>query len=591
MKLSQQAAILSHRYDRERPVRSLWFFFAGERKRLAFSLVLYLMKHSPVWLLPIFIERITASVQLGYPEGVTPLLVNVGLVSLLFVQNIPSHMGFTALFSSAKRSMEARLRGALVRRMQELSMGYHDRTQSGKLQAKVLRDVEAIERLVHQLINGLFPGVLGVGFALAVTLYREPLVALFYAVAFPLALVVRGVFRGQIRKRNREFRNRVEQMSGRVSEMIDMIPIARAHAVEGEEINKVDRELQRVRKRGYRLDIINALFACANWVTFNLVRLACLGVTTYLAMRYPQRMGLPDVFMYQGFFEVILRSVMQLMNAYPMIATGFESIYSLGEVLQCPDIESNEGKEALETVRGEFTFQNVSLVYPETQEAAVRDVDLHIEAGESVAFVGESGAGKSSVMALLIGFHRPTTGRLLLDGHDMSELDLRSYRRHLAVVPQTPLLFSGSVRDNIAFGLHEVADETIWQALEAANAAEFVSRMPLELDTKIGERGTTLSGGQRQRIAIARAIIREPRVIILDEATSSLDVYSESLVQEAIERLIAGRTTFVVAHRLSTIRHCGRIVVMKQGEVVEVGSHDELMANEGEYAQLRSLQS
>ncbi|MFP4139499.1 MAG: ABC transporter ATP-binding protein [Phycisphaerae bacterium] len=591
MKLAKQADILSHRYDRERPVRSLWFLYAEERGRIGLSLVFYVLKHSPVWLWPVGMEWITSAVLLGWPEGLWPMLYSGALVALIFAQNIPSHMAFMKLFSRAKRNMEARLRGAIIRRLQELSIAYHDRTRSGKLQAKVLRDVEAVERLSHMLINSMLPGILGMLVAIIYTVLREPAVAGFYAVAIPVGLVIRGVFRSRIRKRNREFRGRVEEMSGRVSEMIEMIPIARAHAVEDEEIRRVDAELDHVRERGYRLDLINALFACANWVTFNVIRLSCLMVTSYLAMRYPQRLGLPQVVLYQGFFEVILRSVMQVLNAYPMIARGFESIYSIGDVLQCPDIENNEGKRRLDEVDGEFTFENVTLVYPETQTPAVKDFNLHVEQGESVAFVGESGAGKTSVMSLLIGFHRPTEGRILLDGNDMAELDLRTYRNHLAVVPQTPLLFSGSLRDNIAYGLGEVEEDRVWNALRDANALEFVEKMPDGLDTTVGERGSTLSGGQRQRIAIARAIIRDPRVIILDEATSALDLRSEALVQEAIEQLISGRTTFVVAHRLSTIRHCGRIVVMRDGRAVEIGTHEDLLAQGGEYARFRALQT
>jgi ATP-binding cassette subfamily B protein len=588
--LAKQAEILSHRYDRERPVRSLWFLYAGERGRIALSLVFYILKHSPVWVWPIGIEWITAAVQLGWPEGFWPMMLSGGIMALVFSQNVPSHMAFMKLFSRAKRNMEARLRGAIIRRLQELSIAYHDRTRSGSLQAKVLRDVEAVERLSHMLVNSMLPGVLGMIVALSYTLWQEPIVAGFYAVAIPIGLIIRGVFRSRIRKRNREFRGRVEEMSGRVSEMIEMIPIARAHAVEDEEIRRVDEELDNVRERGYQLDVINAFFACSSWVTFNLIRLSCLVVTSWLAMRYPQRMGLPQVMMYQGFFEVILRSVMQVLNAYPMIARGFESIYSIGEVLQCPDIERNEGKGELPEVRGEFLFENVTLVYPGSETPAVKDFNLHVRQGESIAFVGESGAGKTSVMSLLIGFHRPTRGRILLDGKDMAELDLRTYRNELAVVPQSPLLFSGSLRDNIAYGLGDVDDQRVWDALAGANAMEFVEKMPDGLDARVGERGSTLSGGQRQRIAIARAIIRDPRVIILDEATSALDLRSEALVQEAIEYLISGRTTFVVAHRLSTIRHCGRIVVMQDGATVEVGTHDELLARQGEYARFRALQ-
>ena len=193
-------------------------------------------------------------------------------------------------------------------------------------------------------------------------------------------------------------------------------------------------------------------------------------------------------------------------------------------------------------------------------------------------------------MSLIIGFRKPTSGRILLDGIDMQELDLRQYRRFLAVVPQTTLLFSGTVRENIIYGLKKIDDRRIWEILEIANAADFVKKMPSGLDTKLGERGARLSGGQRQRIAIARALIRDPRIIVLDEATSALDVATESLIQQAIQRLVKGRTTFIVAHRLSTIRNTDRIIVLKQGSCVETGSHDQLMKAKGEFYRFKLLQ-
>jgi len=193
-------------------------------------------------------------------------------------------------------------------------------------------------------------------------------------------------------------------------------------------------------------------------------------------------------------------------------------------------------------------------------------------------------------MNLVIGFRRPTEGKIFLDGYDMQELDLRKYRKFLAVVPQNTILFSGSVRENIVYGLEKVSDNRLWEILEIANAAEFVSKMSNGLDTKLGERGSRLSGGQRQRIAIARALIRNPKIIVLDEATSALDVMSESLIQEAIQRLTKGRTTLIVAHRLSTIRNADRIIVMKSGRIIESGSHENLMNAQGEFYRFKLLQ-
>jgi ATP-binding cassette subfamily B protein len=216
---------------------------------------------------------------------------------------------------------------------------------------------------------------------------------------------------------------------------------------------------------------------------------------------------------------------------------------------------------------------------------------LNIAAGETVAFVGESGAGKSTLVNLAIGFRQPTAGCVKLDGRDLRELDLRTYRRQIGVVPQTTLLFNGTLRENVTYGLEKISDDTLWKIMADANLAEFVRLLPQGLDTPLGESGAQLSGGQRQRLAIARALVRNPRLVILDEATSALDTESERLVQEALVRLTQGRTTLIVAHRFSTIRHAHRIIVLQRGHIVEQGTQEELMSRQGQFYRLAQLQS
>lgn len=567
---------------------TLWRLFRDDRGKVLGALFFTTVKHVPFLVTPVITANIINCITNPGPHPLRDLAVNALVLLVLVLQNIPTFMIASRFISKVVRDMEAAVRGALVRRIQFLSIGFHDRFRSGRLQSKILVDVEALVRLSRQLLNSVLMSLLNVIFAVAVTLLRKPEVALFYLVTIPLAVGLIRLFRGRMSTRNRYFRSEVESMSARVAEMVEMIPITRAHGVEDFEIAIADSQLAHVKTAGHRLDMLNALFASSTWVTMQVFQLLCLVVTGYMAFRGMIPIG--DVVMYQGFFAMIVNSANHLLSIYPELARGAEAVRSVNELLQCDDVEANTGKRVLSSVRGRYSFEHVSFTYPAASTPAIRDFSLHIDEGTCVAFVGGSGAGKSTLLNLIIGFRRPDSGRILLDGVAMQSLDLRSYRRHIAVVTQDIILFSGTIRDNITYGMWDVEDKKLYEAIEMANAAEFIDALPEGPDTIIGERGKTLSGGQQQRIAIARALIRNPRVIILDEATSSLDVVSEALVQEAIERLVRNRTTFIVAHRLSTIRHADRIVVVKNGRCVEEGSHDELMRRESEYYRLKALQ-
>ena len=240
----------------------------------------------------------------------------------------------------------------------------------------------------------------------------------------------------------------------------------------------------------------------------------------------------------------------------------------------------------MDAVAGAVRLQNVSFRFPDDGTPALSEIDLDIAVGETIAFVGPSGSGKSTLLNLVLGFIRPTSGRILLDGVNMEDVDLRTFRRFVSVVPQESVLFEGSIRDNVTYGMTGVADHDVRQALSDAHALEIVDALPDGWNTVVGERGARISGGQRQRLAIARALIRDPRVLLLDEATSALDRESEEKVRDALTNLMRSRTTLVVAHRLSTIRSDDRIVVLERGRIVEMGTHDDLMARGQRYAHM-----
>ncbi|HUI28886.1 MAG TPA: ABC transporter ATP-binding protein [Candidatus Acidoferrales bacterium] len=580
----------------KRPLKNLLRIYKGQNLKLVASIILFAIKHSPVWILPVIIAQM---INIITDTAKYPIhdLWTVGIIFFaIIIQNIPTHTLYVRVFSGALNTMQMNLRSAIVRRLQELSISFHDNFQSGRLQTKVLRDVETLEILSRNIMNSVMPAILTIIVAFSVTILRQPLVAVFYLVSIPISSSLVFVFSKRMTARNKEYRSEIESLSANVVEMIQMIPVTRAHGVEEAEVTKIRSRLERLKTRGIRLEVVGALFGASSWTSFQVIMLICLMFTSILA--YRKMISIGDVVLFQSYFAMIVGAVNLILNSYPDLARGFESIRSIAEILESPDIEHNEGKRKVDSVNGYFVFDHVSYTYPidpfspdnKAQRPAVSDIDLYVQPGESVAFVGESGSGKSTLMNLVIGFRRPTQGRILLDGIDMQALDLRTYRRFLAVVPQTTLLFSGTVRENILYGLDKIDDKRLWEILEMANAAEFVSKLPHTLDTTLGELGTRLSGGQRQRIAIARAIIRNPKVIVLDEATSSLDVASESQIQEALLRLVTGRTTFIVAHRLSTIRNADRIMVMKNGSVVESGTHEDLMNSKGEFYRFKLLQ-
>ncbi|MFB9878014.1 ABC transporter ATP-binding protein [Planobispora siamensis] len=549
----------------------------------------FLVKHSPIWVLPFVTANIIDVVQSR--QGIVVLWVNTAVLLALLLLNYPLHLLYVRCLHGAIRRMGTALRSALCRRMQHLSIGYHSRVSAAVLQTKVVRDVENIEQTTQQTSDMGLSALTTLAGGLVMVAFRVPVAIPVFLVVVPAAAYLVIKLRTRMREDNESFRREVEKMSARVSEMTTLIPITRAHGLERDALHRVDGTLTSVLRKGLRLDLLNGSFGALAWILLNALGAAVLAGSALVAYYQVIPINVGDVVMLSTFFPILTSAVTSLLSLTPVVNKGLASVRSVGEVLQAPDLEHNAGKTEVTSVRGEVEFRDVVFGYGEPGAApAVKDFTLKVAPGETIALVGPSGAGKSTVLGLVIGFLRPTSGRILLDGQDMETLDLRTYRRFLSIVPQESILFEGSIRENVTYGLKDVSEERVRQALQDANAMEFIDRLPDGLDTVVGERGARLSGGQRQRLAIARALIRDPRVLILDEATSALDTRSEALIQQALARLVAGRTVFVVAHRLSTIRGADRIVVMRDGGIEEVGSHEELMRMRGFYAGLQGAQ-
>jgi ATP-binding cassette subfamily B protein len=515
------------------------------------------------------------------------LLMNIGVMVLLLLLNIPTHMLYVRYHSMVVRRVEAGLRGAMVRKLQQLSITFHKEMQSGRIQSKLMRDVETVQSLSDQIFSNI-PGVLiNMITALIVVITTQPTMFVFFMLCIPTAVATVRLFRNGISRRNSEYRQNMETASAGLMDMVEMTQITRAHALENREIKKMTARLNEVANTGFRLDMVQALFGSCSWVVFNIFQLVCLVFSSYMAWQGAIQVG--DISLYQSYFSSLTGQVSAIIGMLPIITKGLESVRSIGEILSNTDIEDNTGKIKMTSLRGEYEFRGVHFHY-EDDQPLLRGLDLHVREGETIAIVGESGSGKSTILNLVIGFNLAQEGQVLVDGLDIKEIDLHSYRKHIAIVPQNSVLFTGTIRENITYGIKNVTDELIARALEAARLTSFINTLPRGVDTMLEEHGANLSGGQRQRLSIARAIIRDPDVIILDEATSALDSISEKEIQHAINNLTKNRTTFIVAHRLSTIRDADRIAVIKGGMCVEIGSYEELMAAQGEFYRMQTAQ-
>lgn len=571
------------------PMQILLGLYKGNYHKFFLAVIFFFIKHTPVWVLPIVTANIINDITSGSPETYQNIIIQAMIMIVLVALNIPMNYMYTRYKSLATRYAETGLRRALVRKLQQLSISYHKETQSGRLQSKIMRDVEAVETLSTQMFLSILNIALNIAIALIVTINKSLVVFIFFLLTTPIAAATMVFFRNVMKKRNNEFRKEMEETSARVMEMVELIPVTRAHALEEEEVQKMSGQLFAVAEKGYRLDVIQSLFGSVGWAIFQIFQVVCLGFTGFLAIKGTVMPG--DITLYQSYFATIVSQVSSLMSLIPTIAKGIESVNSIGEVLLEDDIEQNEGKEIIKDIYGEFDFKDVTFRYNNIDRPVLHNLNLHVDKGETIALVGESGAGKSTILNLVIGFNQVNSGEVLIDGHNMKDIDLRSYRKYLAVVPQTSILFSGTIRDNITYGVDNVDEATLDEIVKAANLTDLINSLPDGLDTMVGEHGGKLSGGQRQRISIARALIRNPKVIVLDEATSALDSISEKLIQEALNNLTKDRTTFIVAHRLSTIKDADKIAVIADGHCVEYGTYDELMNLKGEFYQMKKIQS
>ncbi len=552
------------------------------------SLFMFVLKNLPVWVMPIITSNIIDLASGEMSDGtVRSLIINAVILVVVLLQNIPTHVIYSRITDKMLRRTGAGMRGTVIRKLQHLSITYHKEIETGRLQSKFLKDIENVDALNTNMIKVLIPNIIVALVSIGISVYNSRLVTVFFLVIIPANVLLTQLFLKGMRKRNHQYRVENEAVSAKFTNMLGMLPVTKAHGLENEEIAECDKNIRELTAKGLAVDRTNSYFGSALWVVANLLNGACLVFCAVFALKGLISPG--DIVLYQSMFASINGAVQTIVNVLPTFAVGFEAVNSLSEILLSKDVEDSAGKQKLASLEGSVVFDHVSYKYPNGTAYVVEDFSLNVHKGECIAVVGASGSGKSTLMNLIIGFLKPTSGTLYIDGNDITGLSLSDYRHFISVVPQNSILFSGTIRENIVYGQEKVDEKAVERAAEMANLNEFVKDLPDGLDTFIGEQGGKLSGGQKQRVTIARALIRDPKILILDEATSALDNISEYQVQKAISGLIKGRTTFIVAHRLSTIRDADRIVVMDAGKCVEVGTYEELMEKKGKFYELKNL--
>jgi ATP-binding cassette subfamily B protein len=557
------------------------------RLRMSLGVVAFVIKDSPVWILPPVTAAIIDVVVAGGPLWHVASWGAVALVALAF--NYPFAMIFVRIASDTTRSMAYTVRAGLAARLQRLSLGYHNRQSASLVQTKIVRDVENLELMIAQVLPTVISASATLVGAIVVTALSVPAFVAVFALAIPLTASLIVYVRRRAAARNETFRREVERLSSQVSEMAALLPLTRGHGLEDVATEKVSLSADAVRRAGRELDVLNGRFGALSWLSYQSLGLLCLVGAAGLAVTAVLPISAGQVVLLSTYFGLLTNAIVMIMNVAPVFSRGMDAARSLADVAQELDVENDTGKVVLDHVDGRIELRDVMVDFADgAARPALDGVSLEIRPGTTVAFVGASGSGKSTILNVVLGFVLPTSGSVLVDGRDLAGIDRRSLRRHVSMVPQETVLLAGSIRENVAYGAADLSDADILDALTEANALDIIESTGL--DTLVGERGSRLSGGQRQRLAIARALVRRPRILVLDEATSALDPHSEARVSEAIARARRGRTTLIVAHRLSTVRSADLIVVIDAGRVVEKGDHEQLLAQGGVYARLVSQQ-
>ncbi|SUL03226.1 Lipid A export ATP-binding/permease protein MsbA [Staphylococcus aureus] len=570
-------------------------FVKPYKYRIFATIIVGIIKFGIPMLIPLLIKYAIDGVinnhALTTDEKVHHLTIAIGIALFIFVivrPPIEFIRQYLAQWTSNKILYD--IRKKLYNHLQALSARFYANNQVGQVISRVINDVEQTKDFILTGLMNIWLDCITIIIALSIMFFLDVKLTLAALFIFPFYILTVYVFFGRLRKLTRERSQALAEVQGFLHERVQGISVVKSFAIEDNEAKNFDKKNTNFLTRALKHTRWNTYsFAAINTVT-DIGPIIVIGVGAYLAISGSITVGTLAAFV--GYLELLFGPLRRLVASFTTLTQSFASMDRVFQLIdEDYDIKNGVGAQPIEIKQGRIDIDHVSFQYNDNEAPILKDINLSIEKGETVAFVGMSGGGKSTLINLIPRFYDVTSGQILIDGHNIKDFLTGSLRNQIGLVQQDNILFSDTVKENILLGRPTATDEEVVEAAKMANAHDFIMNLPQGYDTEVGERGVKLSGGQKQRLSIARIFLNNPPILILDEATSALDLESESIIQEALDVLSKDRTTLIVAHRLSTITHADKIVVIENGHIVETGTHRELMSKQGAYEHLYSIQN